>query len=117
MIQSILEKIFHAISSPVYADALSNAISGNVTEVTNAQDLPSLVNALVKLAIPLGVLSAIILFAFAGYNMITSQGDPEKLNEAREVVTNAVIGFALIALSVAILLLIRNTLNIPGLNP
>ncbi|MBI2356726.1 hypothetical protein HYV12_01605 [Candidatus Dojkabacteria bacterium] len=117
MIQSLLEKFFHAISTPAYADALSNAISGNVTDVVNSQDIPSLVNALVQLSIPVGVLSAIGLFAYAGYNMITSQGDPEKLQEAREVVTNAVIGFALIALSVAILLLIKNTLNIPGINP
>lgn len=117
MVDEILGKIFSIFSTPVYADALSNAISGNVTQVVQSQDIASLVNALVQLSIPVGVLSAIILFAFAGYNMITSQGDPEKLQEAREVVTNAVIGFALVALSVAILLLIRNTLNIPGLNP
>lgn len=117
MIESFLSKIFHVIASPVHADALSSAISGNVTDVVNSQDLPSLVNALVQLSIPVGVISAIALFAYAGYNMITSQGDPEKLQEAMEVVTNAVIGFALIALSIAILLLIRNTLNIPGLNP
>lgn len=117
MIESFLGKIFHLIASPVSADALSGAISGSVTNVANAQDIPSLVNALVQVSIPVGVLSAIGLFAYAGFNMITSQGDPEKLQEAREVVTNAVIGFALIALSVAILLLIRNTLNIPGVNP
>jgi len=117
MVEQIFAKIFHFIASPVYADALSSAITGQVTSVTNSQDLPGLVNALVRLSIPLGVLAAILLFSFAGYNMITSQGNPEKLNEAKEVATNAVIGFALVALSVAILLLIRNTLNIPGLNP
>lgn len=105
------------IVTPVHADALSSAISGSVTNVANSQDIPTLVNSLVQLSIPVGVLSAILLFSYAGFNMITSQGDPEKLQEAREVVTNAVIGFALIALSVAILLLIRNTLDIPGVNP
>ena len=117
MISQIIDKILHLLVTPVHADALSNAISGEITNVSNANDLQGLVNALVQLSIPIGVLAAIALFSYAGFLMISSKGNPEKLAEAKEVVTNAIIGFALIALSVAILLLIRNTLNIPGVNP
>ncbi len=117
MLESLVGKISSLLAAPVHADALGNIISTEVTAVSQASDLAGLVNALVMLSVPLGVLAALLLLSYAGFQMITSQGNPEKLNEAREVVTNAVIGFALIALSVAILLLIRNTLNIPGINP
>ncbi len=114
----LLNKIISLIpTKAVYADALGDIVAGQLTNVSSQNNLTGAVNALVSLSIPLGVLSAIGLMSYAGFVMITSQGNPEKLGEAREVVTNAIIGFALIALSVAILLLIQNTLNIPGLQP
>jgi hypothetical protein len=70
------------------------------------------VNQLIKLAIPVGTFALILLLAIAGFKMITSQGNPEKINEAKEIVTNAFMGFAMIALSVVILLLINNLLNL-----
>lgn len=113
MIENLVGKISKIFVSPVHADALGNRISQGITDVSSSTDLESLVNNLVRLAIPLGVLAAVGWMIYAGYAMITSEGNPDKINEARDVVTNAIIGFALIALSVAILLLIRNTLNIP----
>lgn len=115
---SILAIIINLLpSKKVHADALGEIVSSQISQVSNQQDLTGLVNSLVQLAVPLGVLAAVGLMAYAGYVMITSQGNPEKLGDAREIATNAIIGFALIALSVAILLLIQNTLNIPGVNP
>ncbi|MCC7290348.1 hypothetical protein IT417_03815 [bacterium] len=115
---SLINKIISLIpTGKVHADALGEIVAGQINNVTQQQDLTGLVNALVSLSVPLGVLAAMALMSYAGYVMITSQGNPEKLGEAREVATNAIIGFALIALSVAILLLIQNTLNIPGIQP
>lgn len=113
MIKSILK----ITSSPAFADALSDQISSSVTDITNQQNLEGVVNTLVKISIPMGVLAAVGLMVYAAFIMISSQGNPEKLTEAREVATNAIIGFALVALSVAILLLIQNTLKIPTITP
>ncbi len=115
MINDFFKTIFESISQPVYADALTNVIAGNIENASQANDLPTLVNQIIYIAVPAGVLVAILLFSYAAYLMITSKGNPEKLNEVKEIVTNAVVGFALIVLSVAILLLIKNTLNIPGI--
>jgi hypothetical protein len=112
MIEKLVGKISEMFVSPVHADALGDRISSRITELTQAPNLQGFVNALVNLAIPLGVLAAVGWMIYAGYAMITSEGNPDKINEARDVVTNAIIGFALIALSVAVLLLIRNTLNL-----
>ena len=96
-------------SQPVYADVLSDRIG----ELEEADDETDLINGIIRIALPVGVLALVGLSVYAGYLMITSQGNPEKLNEAREVITNAIIGFALIALSVSILLLIQNVLDLP----
>jgi hypothetical protein len=117
MVENLVGKISKIFVSPVSADALGDRISEGIKNVSSSSDLTGLVNSLVALAIPLGVLAAVGWLIYAGYMMITSEGNPDKITEARDVVTNAIIGFALIALSVAILLLIRNTLNIPTVNP
>lgn len=59
--------------------------------------------------------TAILLIIAAGYQMITSQGNPEKVKEARERLTAAVVGLLFIIFSVAILQIIGvDILNIPG---
>jgi len=44
--------------------------------------------------------------------MMVSKGNPEKLKEAKEIVTNAITGFAIIALSVVILIIVNNVFNL-----
>jgi hypothetical protein len=61
-------------------------------------------------------IATVVLLVVAGYKMISSQGNPEKLKDAKEMITNAIIGLVFILLSVSILLLISNIfqLNIGG---
>ncbi|MCA9374842.1 hypothetical protein KC622_00765 [Candidatus Dojkabacteria bacterium] len=97
----------------VYADILSDRLNAVGTS-TNQVDL---VNNVISLAIPIGVFSLIGLMVSAGYIMLTSEGNPEKIAEARSIIVNALIGFGLVGLAVAILLLINNVLQLPGVNP
>lgn len=110
---SLLLWMFAATPSAIFADSLSDRI-GDVAASTNET---SLISNIVNLALPIGTISLIGLCAYAGFVMVSSQGNPEKLNEAREIITNAILGFGLIALSVAILLIIQSVLQIPGVTP
>lgn len=96
-----------------YADILSDRLNA-VGSSTNEVDL---VNNIISLAIPIGAFSLIGLMVSAGYIMLTSEGNPEKIAEARAIIVNALIGFGLVGLAVAILLLINNVLQLPGINP
>lgn len=87
-------------------DALGNLDGGSV------KDENDLVSAIVSVAIPLGVACAVVLVVFGGYTLMSSQGNPDKLQEARSIITNAVIGLLVVLLSVAILLLISNSLGL-----
>lgn len=60
---------------------------------------------------------AILLVIAAGYQLITSQGNPEKVKEGRERLISAIVGLLFIIFSVAILQIIGiDILHIPGLS-
>ena len=61
---------------------------------------------------------AIVIIIIAGYRMMFAQGDPEKLQGARESITSAIIGLLFIIFSVIILRVIGvDIFHLPGLNP
>ncbi len=61
---------------------------------------------------------ALVLIIISGYRLMTSQGNPEKIQQAREQLTSAIVGLLFIIFSVTILQVIGvDILHIPGLNP
>lgn len=61
---------------------------------------------------------ALILVMLAGYRFMASQGDPEKINDARQQLISAIVGLLFIIFSFVILQVIGvDILKIPGFNP
>lgn len=57
----------------------------------------------------------VIFLIINGYRLITSQGDPEKVKEARESITSAIAGLLMIIFSLALLQLVTvEILGLPG---
>ncbi len=60
----------------------------------------------------------ILIIIMNGYKLMISQGDPEKVKEARESVVSAIAGLLLIIFSIAILQFITvEVLSLPGFGP
>lgn len=91
----------------------------------NATTLPSYypsmkyfnnIGSLVNLLVPLAVTVAALIFLFmifkAAFTMLSSQGDPEKIAEARNILTYGVIGLVIISLSFFIVKVIELVLGI-----
>ncbi len=58
---------------------------------------------------------AFLLIVFGGFKIITSAGNPEQMNEGKEVVTSAIAGLLLIIFSVFLLKIIGvDILRLPG---
>src|SRR3989344_1444361 len=58
---------------------------------------------------------ALLLIIFSGYKLMTSQGNPEKLQGARETLTSAIVGLLLIIFSLVIIELFGvDILHLPG---
>jgi hypothetical protein len=98
------------LATPVYAFA--DVLGDRLSDLESSTDEVSFLQYIYQLAIPLAVFSLVGLSIYAGYLMITSQGNPDKLQEARETIVNAVLGFAMVALSIALLALLGGILNI-----
>lgn len=74
------------------------------------------VASLLKIGTGLGGGIAFLLILFSGFQRIMSAGNPEKLHEAKELMTAAISGLLLIIFSVFLLRLIGvDILQIPGL--
>jgi len=110
-LNSLLVKSVHAQSN---LEEKMGRVTGGGGGGTGEGAFAGFVQAILELAVPLGVFIAFVLLGFAAFAMITSAGDPEKLKNAKEIATNAIIGVVMIALGVIILSLLGRELGIPG---
>ena len=94
--------------------SLGSTLSGKLEDLegATASNSEGLVTIVKNIAIPLSVICVVLLLIYGGYMLMSSKGDPDKLQEAKQIITNAIIGFVVILLCVAILILISNTLGL-----
>jgi hypothetical protein len=110
----IIHKIHNLFAAKVYADSLGQELTKKLGALEDDSiDSPdTLVESIVGFAVPLAIICVVILVVYASYILMSSQGNPDKLKEGKEILTNAIIGFLVILLSVAILLLISGALGL-----
>ena len=95
-----------------FGNTVDEFISSRPTTTEPTIAISEFVNNILKVAIPAGVICAIILLAYAGITIMLSKGDPDKLKESKEIITNAITGFAIIMLSIVILVIINKVLGL-----
>ena len=110
----ILDTLNIFLTQKVSAQSLGSSLGGELDKLEDGtvSDESSFVGMIVRIAVPLGVISVVLLVVYAGYLLMSSQGNPDKLKEGKDIITNAIIGFVVVLLSVAILILISNTLGL-----
>lgn len=111
----LILKIHNFFVQKAYAQNLGGEIEKKIGELEGNETIDSVdsfVEAIVDIAVPVAILCLVVLVVYAGYMLISSQGNPDKLKEGREVLTNAIIGFFIIVLSVVILVLLSDTLGL-----
>jgi hypothetical protein len=80
-----------------------------------SRDPVGIAKRLIQVGLGLGGGVALIMTLAGGFILSTSQGDPQKANQAKEIITNSVIGLLFVIFSVVILQFIGVTiLRIPG---
>jgi len=79
------------------------------------RDSTSIVQSLVKLGLGIGGGVSLIMTLAGGFLITTSQGDPKRADQAKEMITSAIVGLLIIIFSVTILQFIGfDILRIPG---
>ncbi len=95
-----MREIFWLINR-VYADTES--------DIANASSVGQLVTEIYKWVLVLGVPLGTLMFIYAGYLYLTSQGNPDNIKTAKDIIISTLVGFALIVLSGVIL---RNVIGV-----
>ena len=68
------------------------------------------INCIYRFATWLAIGLAILMFIWGGYKYITSQGNPDSIEEAKTIISGAVIGLVLLILARLILMAIGGNL-------
>jgi hypothetical protein len=78
-------------------------------------DIQSAFNTLYNILLPLSILVGLVLLGINGYGLMTSDGDPRKVQTAKEGIFSAVTGLAFVILAMVIYnLIIKSLLDAPG---
>jgi hypothetical protein len=73
-------------------------------------DLGKFSSSFFKIAFPIAVILGFINIISAGYMLMTSEGDPRRVNEGKEKLTAAIMGLLYVLLTIGILRIILGTL-------
>ncbi len=80
--------------------------------LTDLPGLGQLVSILLSNAIMVAGVVLVILVIVAGFYMITGAGDPQKIEQGRNIITAGVIGFIIVAAAFLIVRFIERSLGV-----
>jgi hypothetical protein len=83
---------------------------GAASEILGMVDPSEIAVTIYNILLPIGIAVGFFGIVMAGYSYLTSQGSPDKVKEASERLTSAILGIFFIVLSLVILRVIMNTL-------
>jgi cbb3-type cytochrome oxidase subunit 3 len=91
-----------------------NFPGAGVTSAAQAQEkLTEFVRGLIRVAFLIGGVGVLFFFAIGGIRWIFSGGDKQQIDQAKSMITAALVGFAILALSYLVLLLIGTFFKVP----
>ncbi len=96
----------------IYAASTIQEFIENIESDASSASGQDYIGTLISYVIPLSGFCVFVLLVFATYKLTMSKGDPDKLREAKDQITNAIIGFIFILLSSTILVLLSHILEI-----
>jgi hypothetical protein len=89
-------------------------IVGPLHGINNITDL---INRLLLFLLPIAAVILFFVLVAGGFNVLTSQGSPEKIKNGRAMITAGLIGFFILVFAVAIVKIIGYVLNINQNSP
>ena len=95
-----------------------NGTSGDITiksplrsEIT---DISSLINVFMSFLFPLALIIIFLMFVYAGYLYLSSEGSPDKVKQAQGVITSSIVGFILLFVAFFVVRLVASFFGFQG---
>lgn len=86
--------------------ACFDANNTNFAGVATARCIPIVFSNVIRGALIFVGVIALLFIIYSGFSLVTSSGDPKKVQAARQIMTYAIIGLTIVLLSFAILFFI-----------
>lgn len=105
MFKKVLLLICILIFGLVYVNAYAQT-STTIIELVNPtgeQDIWGIVNRIINVLFMICIYGGLILIIWAGWTMITSQGDPKKMSNGTKMITSVLIGIVVVLLARSII--------------
>ena len=99
-----------ALLLPTLALAAFNP--GNVPTANTSTTIIGLIDLAISFIWPVIMVAVILLFAFAGFQFFSANGDAEKVKSAQQSVIWGVVGTVVIFLAWSIPFMVRNTIDV-----
>lgn len=77
------------------------------SEYAKLSDVDAFIRGLIRVIFIIATLAVLIYLIFGGFRWVTSGGDKAKTEEARNTITAAIIGLAIVALSFIVITLLE----------
>ena len=106
--------LFSANFAIAQSDSCGNTCPGGAVCIPNplkACSFKELIEAIIKFLQELAAVVTAIVIVLAGYNFVTSMGDPAKVSQAKKMVLYALIGLAIILMAQGIIALIDTVIK------
>jgi hypothetical protein len=71
--------------------------------------LKNLFEAIYQILLPASIILGIVLIIINGYGILTSEGDPRKVQSSRENLTSAILGLAFVLAALAVYRVVVNS--------
>ncbi|PIR43025.1 hypothetical protein COV24_04850 [candidate division WWE3 bacterium CG10_big_fil_rev_8_21_14_0_10_32_10] len=108
----LIDAVHYLVIPKIYAAAPTIDLTDNAaSEPTDITTLSDIVNLVINTVFVLGLAASLLFVIIGGIKYVTSQGDQTKAEEARNTITNAIIGAVVI---VAFRVILSIALNIIG---
>lgn len=98
-------------------EIVNTSLPANVQAMTPATGLAFYISVLWRSVVTLGGVAFIIFLIWGGIEWLTAGGDKTRVETAQKMISNAVIGLAVLVASYAIALFFQNALKINILAP
>lgn len=92
---------------------MGSDVCANVSGITDAEGVASisclmpLFASIIKAIVAFGAVALFIMLIVSGFKLLSSGGDPKKLEEARGSITQAIVGIAIMSIAYLIILTIQ----------
>ncbi len=111
---ALLIGVFATFTAPMVLHAAAPVTSYSIEPIGGSiglgnADLKTTVLNIIRLALGLMALVAVVLIIYGGFTWLTAAGNEENVEKAKRIISAAVIGLIIVLLAWAIVLFVANT--------